>query len=411
MDTPTKILATLDGEALLDDLETLGQIGRGPSGGVTRLAFSPADQAGRALVRGRMEALGLLVRVDAAGNSVGLLPGRDPSLPPLVLGSHTDTVPDGGRYDGALGVLAAIAVVRTLRESGVQLRHSLEVIDFAGEEATLPGGTFGSRAMAGQLPAATLAQSAWDGRSVAELLTEAGGDPAGLSGVARQSGAITAYLELHIEQGGQLEAMGRAIGIVEGIVGIRRYAATFRGVANHAGTTPMAGRADALVMAAPFVESVRRVAIAHHLVGTVGTMLVEPNAPNVIPGLVRLGLELRGLDEMCLAAAAEELGQLALARGASFEEQSRKAPVRCSPRLMNLVAAAAQSLALPHMTMASGAGHDAMCMAALGPVAMIFVPSIGGVSHAPGEETLPEQCIAGAHVLLNTLLALDGASS
>lgn len=400
-------LAALDGEELLQQLDELGRIGAAPGGGVSRIAFSPADVAGRAWVAQQMRAAGLEAARDAAGNVVGRRVGAEPGLAPIALGSHTDTVPAGGRFDGALGVLAGLAAARALRDAGLRLRHPLEVIDFAGEEATLPGGTFGSRAMAGLLAPAALAAAAWDGRPVAELLAAAGLDPAGVAGAARPRGALAAYLELHIEQGGTLEAAGAPIGVVEGIVGIRRYTARFAGRANHAGTTPMAGRSDALVMAAPLVGAVRAVAVARGIVGTVGTARVEPNAANVIPGLVELGLELRGLDEGALDAAAAELAALAAAAGGALLETSRKPPVACDPLVLAAIEAGCAALGLGHRRMPSGAGHDAMCLAAIAPVGMIFVPSAGGVSHAPDEWTEPAACVAGARALLAALLELD----
>lgn len=400
-------VAALDGEALLQEIDELGQIGGDPEGGVSRLAFSPADMAGRAWVAEQMRAAGLEVTWDGAGNVIGRCAGAEPGLAPIALGSHTDTVPAGGRFDGALGVLAGLAAARALRAAGLGLRHPLEVIDFAGEEATVGGGTFGSRAMAGLLSPAALAATAWNGQSVAELLGGAGLDPAGAPLAARGPGALAAYLELHIEQGGQLEAAGVPIGVVEGIVGIRRYLARFAGRANHAGTTPMAGRHDALVQAAPWIGSVRAVAVARGIVGTVGTVRVLPGAPNVIPGLVELGLELRGLDEGVLAAAADELARLAAAAGGTLEEIASKAPVSCAAPAIAAIEAGCAALGLAHRRMPSGAGHDAMCIAAIAPVGMIFVPSLGGVSHAPDELTTPQACLDGARVLLAALLELD----
>jgi N-carbamoyl-L-amino-acid hydrolase len=400
-------LAALDGEELLQQLDDLGQIGARTGGGVDRLAFSPADLAGRAWVAEQMRAAGLEVARDGAGNVIGRLAGSEPGRAPIALGSHTDTVPNGGRFDGALGVLAAIAAARAVRGAGLTLRHPLEVIDFAGEEATIAGGTFGSRAMAGLLADAALAAPAWDGRPVAELLRGAGLDPAGVAGAGRPVGSLAAYLELHIEQGGTLEAAGVPVGVVEGIVGIRRYVAQFAGSANHAGTTPMAQRRDALVMAAPLVGAVREVAEAHKIVGTVGTVRVEPNAPNVIPGRVELGLEIRGLDEAVLDAAAAAIEAEAVAAGGRLVEISRKEPVACAAVVLEAIEAGCAAVGLERRRMASGAGHDAMCLAALAPVGMIFVPSAGGVSHAPEEWTAPEQCVAGARALLAGLLELD----
>jgi N-carbamoyl-L-amino-acid hydrolase len=407
MNELTTALAALDGEELLADLEALGQIGRAPSGGLMRMAFSPADQAGRAWLRQRMAEVGLAIHVDAAGNTIGLLAGSDPARPPIMLGSHSDTVPDGGRFDGALGVLAAIAAARAIRAAGLRLRHPLMVIDFTAEEATVPGGTFGSRALAGQMTQATLALPAWTGEPLAALLRTAGLDPEGVGSAAWVHGSIAAYLELHIEQGSLLEAEGLTIGIVEGIVGIRRYLATFHGSANHAGTTPMAVRSDALVMAAPLIGAVRETALAHAIVGTVGTVQIHPNAPNVIPGLVQIGLELRGLDEQVLDLAEQELAQRTAALGGSMARQSRKEPVRCDEQLIAIIAQSCRELGLPARRMPSGAGHDAMSVAALGPVAMIFVPSVGGISHAPQEQTAPEHCIAGARALLSAALIAD----
>lgn len=400
-------VAALDGEELLQQLDDLGRIGARAGGGVDRLAFSPADLAGRAWVAEQMRAVGLDVVRDGAGNVIGRLAGSEPGLAPIALGSHTDTVPNGGRFDGALGVLAAIAAVRAVRGAGLALRHPLEVIDFAGEEATIAGGTFGSRAMAGLLADAALVAAAWDGRPVAELLIAAGLDPAGVARAARPAGDLAAYLELHIEQGGALEAAGVPVGVVEGIVGIRRYVAHFQGAANHAGTTPLAQRRDALVMAAPLIGAVREVAEAHQIVGTVGTVRVEPNAPNVIPGRVELGLEIRGLDEAVLDGAAAAIEARAATAGGRLVEISRKEAVACAAIVVGAIEAGCAALGLGHRRMPSGAGHDAMCLAALAPVGMIFVPSAGGVSHAPDEWTAPEDCVAGARALLAALVELD----
>jgi beta-ureidopropionase / N-carbamoyl-L-amino-acid hydrolase len=400
-------LHVFDAAELLQQLDTLGRIGAGPDGGVNRLAFSPADQAGRAWIAEQMGTAGLAPVHDGAGNVIGRRPGKEPHLPPIVIGSHTDSVPNGGRFDGALGVLAACAVVRTLRDAGLTLRHALEVIDFAGEEATIPGGTFGSRAMAGLLPDALLAAPAWNDRPVAELLRTAGLDPTAIARVMRRPGELAAYLELHIEQGSILDTGGETIGVVEGIVGIRRYQASFVGRPNHAGTTPMADRQDALVLAAPFIGAVQKTAIAHAVVGTVGTVHIQPNAPNVIPGRVDLGLELRGLDGATLDAAARTLATLAASMGGTLSETSRKEPVLCDRRIIDAIEMSCARLGLTHRRLPSGAGHDAMCIAALAPVGMIFVPSTGGISHAPDEWTPPEDCISGALTLLATVLELD----
>ncbi|GAB4111180.1 MAG: Zn-dependent hydrolase [Roseiflexaceae bacterium] len=397
-------LPQIDAELLLHDIDELGAIGRqGP--GINRIAFSPSDLMARAWVEGRMHEAGMRVTVDTAGNSIGHYPGRE-GLPPIVIGSHTDTVAQGGRYDGALGVLAGIACIRACHEIGYQLRHPVEVINFTGEEATLLG-TLGSRAMVGQLPLSDLAKPAYDGRSVASHLRSAGFDPERITQASRANQRIAAYLELHIEQGDRLESEGYPIGLVEGIVGIRRYGVVFEGQANHAGTTQMARRKDALVAAAELTLAVRDLAQAHAMVGTVGTMHIHPNVPNVIPGRVELSCEIRSLNEHALDLVEQKLCQFTLKLGGQWQVLARKEPVASHEGLLEILARACERLGLRYRRMPSGAGHDAMCLAALGPMAMVFVPSAGGISHAPEEYTSPEQCVQGARVLLETLLMLD----
>jgi N-carbamoyl-L-amino-acid hydrolase len=397
----------LDGEQLLQDLETLAQFGAEPGPGLNRVAFSPADQEGRDWVEAEMRAAGMAARRDPAGNSIGRYPGQEAELPPIVLGSHTDTVPNGGRYDGALGVLAALSCVRSLHQAGMTLRHPVEVINFAAEEATMSGATLGSQAMAGLLNLAVVEQMAWDGLAVGHHLQGANIDLARLLEARRPAGSIAAFLELHIEQGGALEQAGIPIGVVEGIVGIRRYDVVFEGVANHAGTTPMALRRDALVMAAPFITGAREIALQHEIVATIGALRVHPGAPNVIPGRVDLQLEIRGLDEAALDQAQANLATLANALDGQFSHRSAKGAVKSDSRLVEALEAACKSLKLAYRVMPSGAGHDAMCMADIAPQAMLFVPSRGGVSHAPDEYTAPEDCVNGARVLLAALLELD----
>ncbi|HET8628974.1 MAG TPA: Zn-dependent hydrolase [Thermomicrobiales bacterium] len=400
-------LEVLDGARLLADLAALGEIGATPRGGVDRVAFSPADRAGRAWVAERLREAGLAVTTDAAGNTIAREPGTLGGLAPLALGSHTDTVPDGGRYDGALGVLAALACVRALRAADRRLRHPVEVINFVAEEATLGGGTLGSRAMAGLFDFGVLDKPAGDGRPVAAHLRDAGIDPAGLGAAARPAGSLAAYLELHIEQGGILAESGTPIGVVEGIVGIRRYTARFTGAANHAGTTPMAARRDALVAAADFILDVRDIAVAQGIVGTVGTLAIEPGAPNVIPGRVDVAVEIRALDTAALDRGEQALRGAAARGGGTLAPVSVKEPVASDPAVVAAAEVACRDLGLAYRRMPSGAGHDAMCVAAIAPEAMLFVPSRDGISHAPEEYTAPEDCITGARVLLRTLLELD----
>lgn len=397
----------IDGEQLLEDLENLAQFGADPGGGLMRIAYSTEDQQARLWVVEQMQALGMTVRRDEAGNSIGLYPGTSPDLLPIALGSHTDTVPHGGRYDGALGVLAALACVRALNQAGVQLRHPVEVINFAAEEATMSSGTFGSRSMTGTLNVEDVDKAAWDGRPVAEHLRTADLNPAEITQALRPKGSLAAYLELHIEQGGLLEMEKTAIGVVEGIVGIRRYDVIFNGYANHAGTTPMKGRKDALVMAAPFISAVPQIATAHQIVGTVGIVTVHPGAPNVIPGRVELSLEIRGLHDSILDEAEAELAQFAAKQEGELRHVGYKEPTTSDPCLVDALVAACDELDLSYKRMPSGAGHDAMCMASIAPQTMLFVPSHNGVSHSPDEYTTPEDCVNGARVLLGALLRLD----
>ncbi len=397
---------SINGERLLADLAALAQIGRDPDGSLNRVAYSVADQAGRAWLAEQMQVLGLRVRADGAGNTIGVYGGAA-DLPPIGLGSHTDTVPNGGSYDGALGVVAALACVRALHAADQQLRHPVELINFAAEEATMAGGTTGSQAMAGLFDPAMFDKAAWDGRPVREHLLAAGLDPATFVAARRAPGSLAAYLELHIEQGDVLTSTGAQIGVVEGFVGIRRYAVAFQGYANHAGTTPMHRRQDALVAAAPFITFVRNLAVEHTIVGTIGMLTVSPGAPNVIPGRVELIAEIRGLDPAILDAVEIALAERARGAGASFATVISKPPVHTDARVVAALMAACEALGLNCMRMPSGAGHDAMCMATLCPQAMLFVPSQGGVSHAPDEYTTPEDCVQGARALLAGLLRLE----
>jgi N-carbamoyl-L-amino-acid hydrolase len=402
-----RLVSRLDGEALRRDFAAFAEIGRSEAGGYDRIAYSAADRVARDWLIEEMRAIGLDVREDAVGNVIGRLQGSDPACRAIAMGSHTDSVPSGGNYDGVLGVLGGLAVLRTLQAEGVKLRHPLELIDFAGEEATMPGGTVGSRAMAGLLPPEMLDVAAFDGRTLAEHMRAFGLDPTQWRRAQRTADDFSVYLELHIEQGGVLEAEDVPVGVVAGIVGIRRYAVTYRGIANHAGTTPMAARRDALVFAAPYIGEVRRIAIAHGIVGTIGTLHVSPAAPSVIPGQVRLDVEIRAITEALLDGAEAELREVAERSGAAFTPVSAKRPVTSAPDVMHAMNEACTHLGIAHKTMPSGAGHDAMCIATLAPQGMIFVPSRAGISHAPEEFTEHEHCVAGARVLLGTLLGID----
>lgn len=398
--------ADIDGPALLADLDALNAVGAGAGPGINRVAFSAADAAGREFVGGRLRELGLEVRRDALGSTIARLPGTEPGLRPIGAGSHTDTVPDGGRYDGALGVVAAVACARALVADGVPLRHPLEILNFVSEEATMGAGCLGSSAQVQDVHAA-LDAVAWDGRTVQEHLRAAGVDLARLGEARRAPGDLAAYLELHIEQGATLWGAGERLGVVEGIVGIRRYQLEFTGEANHAGTTAMEDRRDALVLAAPLVGAVREIATGCGIVGTIGMVRVEPGASNVIPGRVVMECELRSLEEAPLEEAEGMLIERVRAGGGAVRRSGAKESVRCDPNLLRALDEVAGSFGVGARRMPSGAGHDAMSMATICPVAMLFVPSERGVSHAPGEHTSPEDCVLGARALLAALREVD----
>jgi N-carbamoyl-L-amino-acid hydrolase len=402
---------TLNGARLNGHLKALSAFGANPQGGVSRVAFSDADRAGRAYVMERMRAAGLDVRVDFAGNIVGRRNGADSSLEPIVFGSHIDSVPEGGNYDGTVGSLSAIEVAQTLTETGIRTRHPLEVVVWANEE----GGLYGSRAVSGQLTAEEMSNRAWSGKTIQEGMAFLGGAPARVAEVRRRRGDIATYLELHIEQGGILERESLHIGIVEGIVGIRQWNVTVSGVQNHAGTTPMDQRRDALLSAARFVDMVNRVVRAEPgtQVGTVGRIEAYPGAPNVIPGRVAAALELRDLDSSKIHRLFEaiegEARRIGEATGTSYEFRGRheNVPAPSDPAIREMIGETAKALGYSTRVMPSGAGHDAQAMAQLGPMGMIFIPSIGGISHSPKEYSTAEDIERGARVLMGAVLLAD----
>ena len=394
-------------------LKELSAFGANPQGGVSRVAFSEADRVGRAYVMERMRAAGLEVSVDFAGNIFGRRAGTDASLKPIVFGSHIDSVPDGGNYDGTVGSLAAVEVAQTFDEEGIPTRHRLEIVVWANEE----GGLYGSRAVSGQLTGAEMSNRAWSGKTIEEGMAFLGGNPSRVAEVRRERGDVATYLELHIEQGGTLERDRVQIGIVEGIVGIRQWNVTITGVQNHAGTTPMDQRHDAVLSAARFTEMVNRVVRAEpgRQVGTVGRIEAFPGAPNVIAGRVAATLELRDLDDAKIArlfeTIAREARKIGEANGTTFEFGRRHENVSApsDPAVRAMIADAARELGYSARVMPSGAGHDAQAMAQLGPMGMIFIPSIGGISHSPKEFSTEEDIARGARVLMGAVLRADRA--
>jgi len=405
----------VDGDRLNGWITELSRFGRRSDGGIDRVAFSDADLEGREYVRALMSEAGLDVTMDPVGNLLGLRAGSDSRLPPLLFGSHIDSVPAGGNFDGPVGSLGAIEVVRALEAAGIQTRHPLEVVVFVNEE----GGKTGSRAMAGVLGPGDLDRVTASGFTVGEGIRRLGGDPDRLGAMVRTPGSVAGYLELHIEQGAVLEQEGLEIGVVEGIVGIRRWNAVIRGFANHAGTTPMDQRRDAMLGAADLVHTVNRVALSMpgSQVATVGRIAATPGAPNVIPGEVRLSIEIRDLAMETIQRVFDEIAtgatEIAASRDLEIEldEFYLSAAAPSDERFRQWVEAAAEEAGLSHRRMPSGAGHDAQSVAHFAPMGMIFIPSQEGISHSPLEFTRPEHIEAGANVLLGALLRADQSLS
>ncbi len=407
---PTSTLR-IDGRRLEARMRELARFGANAAGGIDRVAFSQADLDARAWVRGLWTEAGLDTSTDVAGNLWGRRPGTDATAPPLMLGSHIDSVPGGGNFDGQVGSMGATEVAATLHAHEVQTRHPLDFVIFPNEE----GGKTGSRALAGQVERMELDIVTASGHTIGEGLRRLGGDPARLAEARRNVGSVAAFLELHVEQGGVLDTDGVDIGVVEGIVGIKRWTVDVVGTTNHAGTTPMDRRSDALLAAARLVDAIHTTArsIPGRQVATVGRIAVEPGAPNVIPGRATLSLEIRdlsmeGIDTVFAAIArrAEAIGQETRTT-LSFERFYTSGAAPTHPHIRDVVEMAATELGLSNRRMPSGAGHDAQSIAVFGPVGMIFVPSRDGVSHAPEEFTEPSDIENGANVLLQTLLTLD----
>jgi N-carbamoyl-L-amino-acid hydrolase len=401
-----------DAKRMEERVEKLSKFGANPEGGVSRVAFSDADLAGRKYIRALMEKSGLNVRVDAAGNIIGRREGRDPKLPVILFGSHIDSVPHGGNYDGDLGVLGALECIEILNEQQHVTSHPLEVVVFSDEE----GGLTGSHAVAGELSPKALQLKSHSGKTIGEGIRFIGGDPDHLQAAKRNRSEILAYLELHIEQGGILEAENINIGVVEGIVGINEWEVTVLGFANHAGTTPMNQRKDALVAAARLVESVNQIAKSTpgRQVATVGKIQAEPGAPNVIPGKVVMTLEIRDLEKSKIDLVFEKIktsaDKIAADTGTTISLASldlTAVPAPTDPRLRMAIQEAAIGLGLTTKLMPSGAGHDAQDIARIAPIGMIFVPSIGGISHSPKEFTTASDMANGASVLLQSVLRVD----
>src|SRR5690625_1044539 len=398
------------------DIETLATFVNPELPGYTRRPFTPEYTRSRRWLQEQMEAAGLNTKYDAAANLIGVRDGKNSKLQPIMIGSHTDSVVGGGRFDGIIGVLGAIEIARQLEEQGIELEHPLHIVDFTAEEASEFGiSTIGSRGMVGALHESYLERKNDDGLTLADGLTRQGGNPDQLNEMALTKGDIALYLELHIEQGPVLAEKGYELGAVTGIVGIERYRITVTGQPNHAGTTPMNMRQDALTAASESILAIESIANESYevpVVGTVGRIFSEPNAANIVPGEVRLEIGLRSIRKSALQSMVQKMNdfvQGVLKKrdvDVTIEKISESEPVAVSPEILNNIYDACMKVGKTKK-LPSGAGHDANQLASIAPVGMIFVPSKDGKSHCPEEWTDYELVAKGVAALGNALLSFD----
>ncbi|NQF15918.1 Zn-dependent hydrolase [Brevibacillus sp. HB1.3] len=404
----------INSDRLWDRLGQLGNIGKQEAGGITRLSFTPEERAAKDLVTGFMKEAGLTVREDEVGNLIGRKEGKNPAAPVVLVGSHIDSVPNGGDYDGPLGVLAGVEVLQTMQEQGIETEHPIEVIAFTDEEGTRFGyGMIGSRGIAGLIKRDELEQADKNGVTIAEAMRQTGLDPDRTSLAARTPGSVKAYVELHIEQGKVLESRGLSVGIVTGVAGPLWLNFVLEGEAGHAGATPMNLRRDPMAAAAQVMlvieEEAGRTGTS---VGTVGRLQAFPGGVNVIPGRVEFSLDLRDVDEAIRDEVEQRIYERAEAICAKrnvtlkVELLQRIAPAVCSDDIQHAVAEACEAEGLEAFRLPSGAGHDCMQLVGLCPVGMIFARSKDGISHNPAEFTTKEDCANGAQVLYRTVLSL-----
>src|SRR5215208_2520193 len=409
----------VDGERLWRRLSELAEIGKQESGGVTRLSLTDEEQSAKDKVAAYMEEAGLSVHEDAAGNLFGRREGRYPDAPAVLVGSHVDSVYDGGTFDGPLGVLAGIEVVQTMKEGGVETEDPVEVVAFTDEEgARFSFGMIGSRAMAGRLSPEDLDHEDESGVSIAGAMLEYGLDPGRIGEAARPAGSLAAYVELHVEQGRVLENEGLPVGGVTGIAAPVWRRLVFTGVTGHAGTTPMELRRDALAAAAEVMAIIEAEASATgSSVATVGQLGVEPGGINIIPGRVELSLDLRDIDERTRDLVEDRIlgraREVCEKRAVGFETEvlQRMVPASCSETVRGAARTACEKLGIRPYALASGAAHDGMQLVELCPMGMIFIRSKNGVSHSPDEWSSKGDCTAGANVLYHTVLQLASTSN
>ena len=397
---------------LSDNLKRLRVYGINEMNGNDRVAYSDYDIQAREYLKGYLKNLGLTVEVDYAANIIARKEGADKKLKPIAFGSHIDAVPNGGHYDGPLGVIGGIEALETILDNKIITSRPLELIIFTNEE----GGVFGSRALAGKLNDDALEVKTASGFTNGEGVDRLGGDQRKIFDVVKSSNDYHAFVELHIEQGNILNKKNIDIGVVTGIVGLKWWDVTIEGFANHAGTTPMGERKDPMITAADFILLVKNVIneIPGNQVGTVGKIEAFPGAPNVIPGKVKLSLEIRDLDENKIDFLFNEIEKRA--KIIALENETiisfSSIDINASPALMDdqiqaLIIDAANELNYSFKKMPSGAGHDAQDMAIIVPSGMIFIPSVDGISHSPKEFSSDEAVYKGTNILLNTILKLD----
>ena len=401
-----------------ENFRRLGTIGAQPGGGITRLAFGDSDWEARTFVIELMKQAGLTVRVDAFGNVIGRREGTDPTAPVVMLGSHIDSVPAGGNFDGVVGVLAAVEVAACLQDAGAKKQHPIEVVVFMAEESSRFGmATLGSKAFCGKLPLSQLEQlTDKQGMTLADAMRQRGLAPEQVA-TAKYTGQIKTFLELHIEQGKVLESTGDQIGIVTGIAAPTRLKVAITGQADHSGATPMSMRQDALTAAAELILLVEKLAgqEGHNgTVGTTGMVKAEPGVMNVIPGYVELGIDIRGISENSkqlvvqgLVAGFEEIRNR---RNVKIESTiiSDEKPVEISREIVEYLHDIAKQGQYVCRLMPSGAGHDAMHLSEIAPTGMLFIPCKGGISHNSAEWADMEDIVAGTQLLFTAVNHLVG---
>jgi N-carbamoyl-L-amino-acid hydrolase len=404
---------TIDGQRLWDSLMTTARIGATEKGGICRLTLTDLDRRVRDWFKAQCEPLGLTVTVDEVGSMFARREGKNPAVPPIAMGSHLDTQPTGGKFDGTLGVLAALEAMRTLCAAGYETNAPIEIVNWTNEEgARFAPPMLASGVFAGVFsPDYAYARVDRDGKTFGEELTRIGYKGSEKAGAH----AFGAMFELHIEQGPILEAEGRTIGIVQGVQGMRWYEVTITGQAAHTGATPMRLRRDALVGAARVIERIDAIARTHapDAVGAVGRIENRPNSPNVVPGEVFFTVDFRHPDDAMLDVMEGEfraaLAEILRPRDLAYSETRiwDCSPVKFAPELIDCVRLGAQKSGFTSRDIISGAGHDAAYIARVAPTTMIFVPCAGGISHNEAESTSFDECAAGAQVLLNAVLEYD----